>query len=172
MVKIRERFAELLERKRWNQSDLARELGEHRNWVNYRLTGRVDIKADELPRIAAALGVSPCAFFEEVQPAPAVPELSPATLHAIGAELRRVLHDEMSVTEHKERTEGQAPERPSTIGPLPDTQGKSTLELFMAGWAREYAQGPEVRAAIELLAELSRGLKEAAEQEADVPKPS
>ena len=39
------------------QAEIARRIGEHRNWVNNRVNGAVDLRADELPRFAAALGV-------------------------------------------------------------------------------------------------------------------
>jgi transcriptional regulator with XRE-family HTH domain len=67
-METRKRLAEILDKKRWTPSDLAHELGEHPHWVRDRLIGRIQIKADELPRIAEALGESPCAFFEEAQP--------------------------------------------------------------------------------------------------------
>lgn len=66
---VRERIEQTLDRAGWSGSELARRLGEHRNWVNYRLSGRTEIKADDLPRIAAALDCSPCDFFEP-RPAP------------------------------------------------------------------------------------------------------
>ncbi|MBI2317694.1 MAG: helix-turn-helix transcriptional regulator [Chloroflexi bacterium] len=64
-------------------SELARRLGEHRNWVIDRLTGRVQIKADEVPRFAKVLGVAPSAFFEPADgrinrgTPPEVPDLRP-----------------------------------------------------------------------------------------------
>lgn len=68
-MEVRERLRDLIKSRMGNnQSELARRIGEHPNWVNYRLTGTTAIKADELPRLAAGLGVSPCAFFEQVSP--------------------------------------------------------------------------------------------------------
>jgi transcriptional regulator with XRE-family HTH domain len=61
---VRERLRLLLRQKGWNQSELARRLGKHRTWVNYRLTGVTEIRADELPEIANALGVAPHLFFD------------------------------------------------------------------------------------------------------------
>lgn len=51
------------------QTSLARKLGEEVGWVNDRVRGKVQIKADELPGIAKVLGVSPCDFFEDSHPA-------------------------------------------------------------------------------------------------------
>lgn len=62
---IRERLGQLLEREGVNRSELARRLGEHRNWVNNRMSGLVEIKADELTRIAEALSIDPSEFFSE-----------------------------------------------------------------------------------------------------------
>jgi transcriptional regulator with XRE-family HTH domain len=65
-MQVRERLRELIAQKvGGNQSELARRIGEHPNWVNYRLTGTTAIKADELPRLAAGLGIDVCTFFEE-----------------------------------------------------------------------------------------------------------
>lgn len=62
---VRERLKALIDEKcRGNQSELARRIGEHPNWVNWRVNGTTQIKADELPKIAEALGCSPCDFFE------------------------------------------------------------------------------------------------------------
>lgn len=58
---------DLIEERGWSASELARRLGEHRNWVIDRVTGRVQIKADELPRFAAVLGVPPSTFFQPVR---------------------------------------------------------------------------------------------------------
>ncbi len=82
----RERLEELLEEKGVSQAELARRIGEDRGWVNQRLPGarkRLNINADDIPRLAKALGVPCWRFFEdsecpEVQrqgllpPAPAV----------------------------------------------------------------------------------------------------
>jgi len=63
--RVRERLRDLLRDKRWSQSELARRLGKHRVWVHYRVTGVTEIKADEIPVLADALGVPPYAFFED-----------------------------------------------------------------------------------------------------------
>jgi hypothetical protein len=44
---------------------LARRLGKHRVWVHYRIKGATEIKADEIPMLAEALGVPAHAFFEQ-----------------------------------------------------------------------------------------------------------
>jgi transcriptional regulator with XRE-family HTH domain len=73
--RVRERLRDLLREKRWSQSELARRLGKHRVWVHYRVTGVTEIKADEIPILAEALGVPPYAFFEDTSAsaAPAEP---------------------------------------------------------------------------------------------------
>lgn len=50
-----------------NQSELARRLHppEKPTWINNRLSGYAEIKADEIPRIARALGVPCWRFFED-----------------------------------------------------------------------------------------------------------
>src|SRR4051794_1172605 len=63
---VRERLRDLLREKHWSQSELARRLGKHRVWVHYRVTGVTEIKADEIPVLAEALGVPPYAFFEAI----------------------------------------------------------------------------------------------------------
>lgn len=62
----KERLAELMqETGLTNQSELARRLEppEAPTWINNRLTGYSVIKADEIPRLAFALGVPCSAFF-------------------------------------------------------------------------------------------------------------
>ena len=61
---VRDRLRELLRQRGWTQSELARRLGKHRVWVHYRIKGATEIKADEIPMLAEALGVPPHAFFE------------------------------------------------------------------------------------------------------------
>jgi len=73
-MNARDRLAQLIAEQigthRGAQSELSRRLGEKDDhWVSDRMTNKAQIKADELPRIAEALGKSPCAFFEEVKPA-------------------------------------------------------------------------------------------------------
>lgn len=64
---VRERLADLMRTTgQTNQSELARRLDppESPTWINNRLTGYSAIKADEIPRLARALGVPCSAFFE------------------------------------------------------------------------------------------------------------
>ena len=61
----RQRFVEILKAVGMSQAELARRLGEHPNWVNNRIRGIVDLKADDIPRIARVLGVRPADFFED-----------------------------------------------------------------------------------------------------------
>jgi transcriptional regulator with XRE-family HTH domain len=63
---VRDRLRELLRQRGWTQSELARRLGKHRVWVHYRIKGATEIKADEIPMLAEALGVPAHAFFEQV----------------------------------------------------------------------------------------------------------
>ncbi len=62
---VRDRLRELLRQRGWTQSELARRLGKHRVWVHYRIKGATEIKADEIPLLAEALGVPAHAFFEQ-----------------------------------------------------------------------------------------------------------
>ncbi len=96
---LRDRLQQLLDQKGWNQSDLARAIGEHRNWVNKRLTGQTDIKGEDIPRIAKAMGISPSAFFEE-GPAPSLPTvtLDTATINAIAAAVREGMRKQVQET--------------------------------------------------------------------------
>lgn len=65
---VRERLKALItEHCHGNQSELARRIGEHPNWVSWRVNGTTQIKADELTKIAEGLGVHPCDFFEPTQ---------------------------------------------------------------------------------------------------------
>lgn len=47
------------------QTALARKIDEHVDWVNTRIRGTVQIKADELPLLAKALNISPCSLLED-----------------------------------------------------------------------------------------------------------
>ena len=60
----REKLAELVAASGMSQAEIARRVGEHTTWVNNRLRGTADVKADDVPRLARALGVQPAAFFE------------------------------------------------------------------------------------------------------------
>jgi transcriptional regulator with XRE-family HTH domain len=74
---VRDRLRDLLRQRGWTQSELARRLGKHRVWVHYRIKGATEIKADEIPMLAEALGVPPHAFFEPMT-SDQVPIASPA----------------------------------------------------------------------------------------------
>jgi len=70
---VRDRLRELLRQRGWTQSELARRLGKHRVWVHYRIKGATEIKADEIPMLAEALGVPAHAFFEQAPIDPTAP---------------------------------------------------------------------------------------------------
>lgn len=88
-MKVRERLEALIRERGISQVRLARLMGEGENWVNNRIRGVTPIKADEIPRFAAALGVSPCAFFEEVKPAPTTVRLDNESIERIGEAVSR-----------------------------------------------------------------------------------
>ena len=102
---VRDRFAQLLQESGVSQSEVGRRIGESPSWVNDRLKGRTQINADDLPRIAAALGVRPVDFFEG-GPAAAEPAVERAAEigaeraiakaeERIRADLRRELREEL-----------------------------------------------------------------------------
>ncbi|HEY7061703.1 MAG TPA: helix-turn-helix transcriptional regulator [Chloroflexota bacterium] len=73
-MQVRDRLKQLLdERLGGNQSELARRLGEKPYWVSYRLSGTTQIKADEIPLLAEALGVPPAALYEDAPGAEQTP---------------------------------------------------------------------------------------------------
>lgn len=47
------------------QVAIANRIGEDESWLSRRLKGTVPLSVEDLVRISKALGVSPCAFFEE-----------------------------------------------------------------------------------------------------------
>lgn len=55
---IRKRLQLLIKVAGWTQGEIARRLGEPTYWVNDRIKGRVEIKADELRRFADAFGIN------------------------------------------------------------------------------------------------------------------
>ena len=63
-----EQLARLIRQGGMSQVELARRLGVTRNWVSNRVTGEVKIRADEIPLLAEALGVSPADFFADAWP--------------------------------------------------------------------------------------------------------
>jgi transcriptional regulator with XRE-family HTH domain len=64
-VQVRERVRKLIEDRGMKQTAVARRMGEQQSWLNNRLTGYTEIKADEIERIADALRVSPCALVDD-----------------------------------------------------------------------------------------------------------
>ena len=62
---VRERILQILEDRGMKQAWVARKMNEDFDWVNTRLRGVVQIKADELPYFAQALGVSVCSLLGE-----------------------------------------------------------------------------------------------------------
>lgn len=62
---VRERLARIINERGVNQATLARRLKEKTYWINDRLTGRVQIKADELEQIASALRIPACALVDD-----------------------------------------------------------------------------------------------------------
>jgi transcriptional regulator with XRE-family HTH domain len=64
-VDVRYRLGFMLRQGRVKQVELARALGESENWVSRRVRGETPILADEIARLATALGISPCAFVDE-----------------------------------------------------------------------------------------------------------
>lgn len=64
---VRERILQILEDRGMKQAAVARKMNEDFDWVNTRLRGVVQIKADELPHFAQALGVSACSLLGEAE---------------------------------------------------------------------------------------------------------
>ena len=66
---VRDRVAELIQRSGLKQKAVADLLGEPEYWLSNRIVGRTAIRADELPKLAQALGVSSCSLLcEDEQP--------------------------------------------------------------------------------------------------------
>lgn len=65
MASTRERLVKLLRERGLSQAELARRVGEQRDWVNRRVTGRTEIAADDVPRLAEAMNVPVMEFFKE-----------------------------------------------------------------------------------------------------------
>jgi transcriptional regulator with XRE-family HTH domain len=62
---VHDRVRQIIENQGLKRGAVARRLGVSKWWLSARLTGRTQLVADDLPRLAMVLGVSPCAFFEE-----------------------------------------------------------------------------------------------------------
>jgi transcriptional regulator with XRE-family HTH domain len=69
-VLVRHRFAQLIKEIGITQAEIARRIGEKPKWVNERLHGVTDIKADDVTRLAAAMRVPPSRFYEGLLPTP------------------------------------------------------------------------------------------------------
>lgn len=69
MARVGERLREIRKGKRLSQEALGKLIGLTGSAITQYEKGKHQIGADELPRIASALGVSPCDFFEERTPA-------------------------------------------------------------------------------------------------------
>lgn len=95
-MSARQRLAEILGVVGMSQAELARRLGEHPNWVNNRVRGIVDLKADDIPRIAHVLGVRPTDFFEDPGPPRKAGGRGFASDAASPDRLAQLLQDEMS----------------------------------------------------------------------------
>jgi transcriptional regulator with XRE-family HTH domain len=70
-------------RKRWRQSDLARELEVTEAWVSRRLAAKVPLTIDDLYRFAAALGVATHDLLPEQRVTHEQPHRSPANYPAV-----------------------------------------------------------------------------------------
>lgn len=64
MMLVRERLQQLIRENALRQDHLAERMGKNPRWLSNRLHGVVSIKADEVPMLAAALGVQPRDLFE------------------------------------------------------------------------------------------------------------
>lgn len=88
---LNRRLAELLA-EQGQQSDLARQLGEKRQRVNNWVRNKADVPADEVPRIAALLGVTICELYgvEEGHSLPATITLADQVIKLLGVDADRV----------------------------------------------------------------------------------
>ncbi len=70
-MKVRERVKELMDEAGLSQAEVARRVGENPNWVGRRLNpkpgNKSSIEADDIPRLAEAIGKPCSAFFPECQ---------------------------------------------------------------------------------------------------------
>jgi|SRR5581483_1323637 len=64
-METRDRLRAFIRSSGMSQAALARKLGEDPMWVSNRLRGHSQILADEVPMLAAALGVKACAFVDQ-----------------------------------------------------------------------------------------------------------
>jgi transcriptional regulator with XRE-family HTH domain len=61
---MRANLRELLDMRNMTQSDLAVELGVSQPWVSKRMSGVTPFALDDLDRIGAAFGLTPCELLE------------------------------------------------------------------------------------------------------------
>lgn len=136
-VMVRDRLVVLLRERGMSQAELARRIGEDKQFVNNRVTGVVAIKADELPRFARALGKSCTAFFDaaDCPDLQEVPDIRQATMEDISR-------------------------KESRPGAKPGKTMSAADEIMRGLIRRQQRWSPEMRAA---LAELFAALSEAVE---------
>ena len=81
---VSEQLVRILNRSGMAQAELARRLGVRRSWVNRRVKGSSAIMADEVPRLAQALGVTILDLYADGDD-----PLRPATADFVAQELMR-----------------------------------------------------------------------------------
>lgn len=64
-MSARTRLKQLIARSGLTQAEIARRLDEHSMWVSNRCRGHSEILADDIPRLADAMNISPIEFFED-----------------------------------------------------------------------------------------------------------
>lgn len=77
---IRERIRDMIQSRGLKDVAVAARVGMNKNWISTRLTGSVQILAEELHLFATALDVDPCVFLHDEPPQHAEDELIPATI--------------------------------------------------------------------------------------------
>jgi transcriptional regulator with XRE-family HTH domain len=97
-VTVRDRIAKLIDERGLKQNAVAKLAGYPDYWLSNRLTGRTVIQADEIPAIAAALGVSVVALFEDESESPSstVDEVAEQRIHNIVQDAWGASMDELS----------------------------------------------------------------------------
>lgn len=64
-VLIHERIRGLIRSRGLKDVAVAQRVGEDKDWISNRLTGKVQLLAEELPLFAKALDVDPCVFLRD-----------------------------------------------------------------------------------------------------------
>ncbi len=154
MVSVGERLREIRQSKGLSQAALGKMVGLSDAAITQYEKGRRQIGADELPRIAEALGVSPCDFYEQREPT--APE------RVYQAVMRALREGEQSARQ-AERELHPEPTRKEV--PLPKRPHRSTFERVMRELTRQYDEDPEARRGIELLARVIRTVQTETEAE-------